>query len=313
MEDKVYTIIVTYNAMKWIKRCLDSLSYSNLKTFVVVVDNASTDNTLNFITENYPDIHLIQNKKNKGFGGANNQGIEYAYSKGATHFFLCNQDVYINPDTISSLVAIQNKYSLPIVSPIHMNGEFSKCDYSFFKYFICSISNNDFVSDLISGITKEYYNAFFVNAAAWIINRETIESIGGFDPVFFHYGEDSNYLNRVNYHNMSIAVVPSALIAHDRVFKGNIKAFNKYSLMSTIIYEQSRLDLNYYDRFAKILTQYVLLFINIIKSVIKLDFTQFRSLIETLFYCIKITPTIRKHRDSNKLLQSNWLDIKKLK
>ena len=77
---QVYTIIVTYNAMKWIERCLYCLNSSKLHSEIVVIDNGSTDETLGFIGKNYPNVHIIKNEKNKGFGQANNQGIEYAYN-----------------------------------------------------------------------------------------------------------------------------------------------------------------------------------------------------------------------------------------
>ena len=64
-ENKVFTIIVTYNAMKWIKRCLDALSDSTVSTSIVVVDNASTDETIQYIRKNYPFVHIIENNANK--------------------------------------------------------------------------------------------------------------------------------------------------------------------------------------------------------------------------------------------------------
>ena len=55
----------------------------------------------------------------------------------------------------------------------------------------------------------------FINAAAWLIHKKVFETVGGFDPIFHHYGEDNNYCQRVNFHNYKIGVVPEAHIFHD--------------------------------------------------------------------------------------------------
>ena len=81
----VYCIIVTYNAMKWLDKCLGSLRESTIPIHPVIIDNSS-DETVEYISTNYPEVHIIINDINRGFGQANNQGIEYAYKQGATHF-----------------------------------------------------------------------------------------------------------------------------------------------------------------------------------------------------------------------------------
>lgn len=73
--------------MKWIDRCLSSLKSSTVPILTVVIDNCSSDSTIDYIKKNYPEVHLIINSQNKGFGQANNQGIEWAYKHGASHFF----------------------------------------------------------------------------------------------------------------------------------------------------------------------------------------------------------------------------------
>lgn len=60
------------------------------------------------------------------------------------------------------------------------------------------------------------FRAPFVNAAAWLLPVSTINTIGGFDPIFFHYGEDNNYCQRILYHNLKIGVVLGTFIRHDR-------------------------------------------------------------------------------------------------
>ena len=78
MDIKLYVIIVTYNAMKWIDRCLSSVITSTIKSKIVVIDNNSTDNSVEYIKENFNEVIILPNNKNLGFGKANNLGIKYA-------------------------------------------------------------------------------------------------------------------------------------------------------------------------------------------------------------------------------------------
>lgn len=304
---KVYTIIVTYNAMKWIERCINALSASSMHTEIVVVDNSSTDETVTFVEKAYPYIHVIKNDKNKGFGQANNQGIEYAYKQGATHFFLCNQDLYIKPDTLKKIVDVQDKYGLYVASPLQMNGVFELIDQSFYNVF--AKNNNLFVSGLVNSNLSDYYETSYVPAAAWVLSRECIEQIGGFDPIFFHYSEDNNYMHRLIYHKKKIGVIPSALAAHDRGFKGNVKAYNKYGPLSTLISLHANPSINCY-RITKERIDVHLIFLRDIFVLFfhlnfKMCFEQLRNYISFWLHFQQIGHSLK----TNKRLYHNWLNL----
>ena len=69
-KNKIFTIIVTYNAMKWLDRCLNSLRASSIPTTVVVIDNGSTDNTIASIQTHFPEVVLFPQDKNFGLSKA---------------------------------------------------------------------------------------------------------------------------------------------------------------------------------------------------------------------------------------------------
>src|SRR5579871_5439126 len=96
---KVLVIIVTYNGMKWMSKCMHTLYNTNMPIDVVVIDNGSTDGTQKFIIENYPQAQFIQSQQNLGFGKANNIGILKAIEENYDYAFLLNQDGYLEPDT----------------------------------------------------------------------------------------------------------------------------------------------------------------------------------------------------------------------
>ena len=243
----VYSIIVTFNGIQWIQKCLDSLQKSTINTTVVIIDNGSTDGTIEYIETHFPKIHFIRSSKNLGFGSANNSGIKFAYENNADYFFLLNQDAWIEPDTIELLIeAHKNNTQFGIISPIHLDGTGKQLDFNFAKYFV-RINPELILSDLIfrAGI-KKVYEVPFVNAAAWLISRDCISNVGGFSPVFFHYGEDDNYVHRLKYHGFKIGIDSSTFIFHDRPQKRGNKHFNKLLLTKrskTINYSNPNLNI----------------------------------------------------------------------
>lgn len=213
MHNSLFIIIVTYNGMTWLKKCLDSCANYP----VIVVDNASADETVSYIRTNFPEIKLLEQTKNLGFGQANNLGIRHALDAGANYVFLLNQDAYLHEGCIEALIATHKQHAdFGIFSPIHLNGKGNRLDKNFSNY-MGYINNPDFFSDFVlKRPLQEIYEVPFVNAAGWLLSLRILETVGGFDPIFFHYGEDVNYCQRAIYHKFKIGVVPNAFIRHDR-------------------------------------------------------------------------------------------------
>jgi GT2 family glycosyltransferase len=210
---KVFAIIVTYNGMKWIQECLNSVLNSSIPIEIIVIDNCSMDGTSNFIQLNFPMVSVLSQTENLGFGVANNIGINHAVKNGADAVFLLNQDAFVQKNCIQNLVeAYQQNRDFGIISPIHLNGNGSALDHSFQKVSYMS----SLLSDLVVGqYSQKIYEINFINAAAWFIPKQVLLTVGGFDPLFFLYGEDDNYCQRVLYHGFKIGIIPNATIFHD--------------------------------------------------------------------------------------------------
>jgi GT2 family glycosyltransferase len=234
---KIFSIIVTYNGMRqnWIQKCLDSLLASSVKTEIIVIDNASADETVDFIKKNYPQVDLITATENLGFAKANNICIKKAYEQNADYFFLLNQDARIEENTLIELFNVfRQTPNAGIVSSIHLNGDKSNLDTGFINYIVNQNTPN-FISDLYFTRLKNYYETQFINAAAWLISRECIEKVGGFDTsVFYHYGEDVNYCQRVLYHGYKIYITPSTTICHGR--EGRKGKFPNEDVINQFVY-----------------------------------------------------------------------------
>lgn len=233
---KVSCIIVTYNAMRWAERCFNSLRQSSVPVRCIVIDNGSTDGTQEYIKTHFPEVEFIQSEDNLGFGKANNIGIEKAYKEGSEFFYLMNQDAWLYPDSIEKLLAIYDDYpakkEIGILSPMHINGTEKQLDIFLDKYIAINFEKTRLISDLYFQNLKPFYEVKFINAAHWFIPRHTIETVGGFNPYFFHYGEDVEYANRVHFHQKKIFLVPGSKVIHDGKQSLSKVDYNKYEDLS---------------------------------------------------------------------------------
>ena len=239
---KIYTIIVTFNAMhrQWIDRCLRSLQTSTMPVTIIVVDNQSTDGTREYVPAHYPEVIWLPQAKNLGFGQANNLGIKYALEHDADYVLLLNQDAALASDAIEKMLTVSDGESL--ISPVHLNGDGTRID----EMFRCSLelSHNLMNDDLLIRHTlAPYYESGEICAACWLMPKNLIKKIGGFNPLFFHYSEDNNYYHRMVYHGVKTLLVPDTFMYHDRQLQGNMQAFNKNRLHRDLLLEACNINI----------------------------------------------------------------------
>lgn len=229
---KVAVVIVTYNPKKWIEKCLDSLLKGSIPVDILIIDNNSADGFQEIINSNYPQVELLQCTHNLGFGAANNIGIKKAYDNSADFVFLLNQDAWVQSDTIEKLILAQQKEpEFGIVSPMHLNGKGDQLDYNFSNYIIPFQCKGLYSDIYLNKVKSSIYLVNFVNAAGWLLSRKCIETVGGFSPSFFHYGEDDNYVERVYFHQLKVGVLAAAMLFHDREERNNSIYFEDSQLI----------------------------------------------------------------------------------
>ena len=222
-QNRILVIIVTYNAMPWANRCLTSLRQSVVPCDVTIIDNGSTDGTQDYIHNNFPEVDLIRNKENLGFGQANNIGLQKALDNNYDFVYLLNQDAWIQEDTFKHLIDASEAHpEYGVLSPMQMNADGLHFEEKFRSYIIPhhQVFSPSLTEDLYFQRVVDVYEVSFVMAAHWLITSKCLATVGGFSPTFPHYGEDNNYLNRTNYWKYKIGIVPSARAVHDR---SNIK------------------------------------------------------------------------------------------
>jgi len=303
----VNIIIVTYNGTSWLKKCLDSCGDYP----VVVVDNNSSDKTISFIEENYPKVTILPQDENLGFGQANNLGITHALKEGAEHVFLLNQDVYLIDDCLSKLMLFQTKNpKYGVLSPIHFNGSGEELDEKFLLYLNRYKVSGQLLHNCLIGGGEKVYPISFVNAAGWLVSKRCLTTVGGFDPLFFHYGEDRNYCQRVLYHNFIIGIVPNAHMYHDRENRLDVAIipFSKKYYEEFIRYTKvDWADVNLTDFSSKFEARYKALFLKGVKYLLTFNLKQARNVFIKRKLLEKLAPELLKSREENLKVNTTYL------
>lgn len=304
--ENVFVVVVTYNGIKWIEKCLNSILNSSIDLRIIVIDNGSTDGTSEFICDKYPGIILYKQKENLGFGAANNIGMMHALKQKASFLFLLNQDAWVEKETIKNLVLAQQKEpDYGIVSPIHLNGCGNALDCNFLNYITAS-KCKDLISDLfLNKVKKELYEVCFVNAAGWLISRECLDKVGGFNPSFFHYGEDDNYIQRLHYHALKVGVLANEQMFHDR----ENRSVNVYFDDPVIAYKRNIiLNMSNPSSTNSFYSEYKKLYKNVLKSLLLLKFKIMMEMIDKLTVLNSLDKKkIQSYKNESKVMKSNFI------
>lgn len=212
----VTVVIPNYNGMKYLKDCLDSLllqTYSDLE--LVVVDDASSDGSAEFIHKEYPAVTLIRRKANGGFAISVNDGIRYSLEKNAEYVILLNNDTKVKEDFAECLIGAIEKYP----------------DAFAVQAKLLSLKEPDVIDDAGNfytmpgwayargkGKPADKYNkpcrVFSACAGAAIYRSAVFEKIGLFDEQHFAYLEDVDIGYRASVYGYRNYYEPSALVYH---------------------------------------------------------------------------------------------------
>lgn len=217
----VTIIIVNYNGMKFLERCLISLqnqTYRNLE--VIIVDNGSTDCSLKFIKENYPHLKLIENRGNLGFCRGNNQGFHIA---NGDYLMPLNNDAFLSPTYIQKLVAVMEmSHQIGIVTgKILFVGKVG--DKNVINSTGHIIQKNRVPIDRGRGeVDQGQYNhresVFGATAVAPLYRRKMLDDIQidgeYFDESFFSYFEDVDLCWRSRLLGWDCVYTPEAVAYH---------------------------------------------------------------------------------------------------
>ena len=221
-------IIVNYNVKEFLLNLLDSIRIAaiNISIEIIVVDNASDDGSVELLREKSPNVKLIANKTNVGFGAANNQAMQIASGK---YFLLINPDAIVREDTFTKMIEFFERTSevgIAGCKVLNPDGTLQPaCRRSFpgpWTSFtkVIGLSRLFPKSRIFARYNLTYldenqtYEVDAVSGAFLMLRKDVYEKIGGFDEQFFMYGEDLDLCYRAQKLNYKVFYVHSTEIIH---------------------------------------------------------------------------------------------------
>ena len=218
MEKKVYIILLNWNGKKDTLECLKSfekIKYNNYE--IIVVDNGSEDDSVLKIRKYYPKINIIENKKNLGFAGGNNVGIEYAINNCADYVLLINNDTTVEENFLTELVKVgesDEKIGL-LGSKIYFHSEKKRIWTAGGKVnWLKNKGTHIGLDEIDVGQYDKIREVGYLTGCCLLIKREVIEKIGGLEESYFLYYEDTDFSLRAQNIGYKCVYVPESKIYH---------------------------------------------------------------------------------------------------
>ena len=213
-------VVVTYNALPWIERCLDSVrGYET-----IVVDHGSTDGTLELVRDRFPDARLVE-QENKGLGGGSNAGMRVA---SGDYYLLLNSDAWALDDAVEKLTAFaESRPDAAVVGPKLLNpdGSLQRSVRGFPTlwrlateyFFLRKLAPGTRALNAFYGARfdhDEVREAEFLMGACLLVRGQAADTVGLFDEDFFMFSEETDWCYRFRQAGWKVLFFPGAEFVH---------------------------------------------------------------------------------------------------
>lgn len=238
---RVACVVVTYDALPWIERCLESIS----GTPAVVVDNGSSDGTVELVRERFPGVRVVE-AENRGLCAGWNRGLE---ATDAELVLLLNADAWLVEDALAQLVAAADRHPrAAVVGPrlLDPDGTLQRSVRGFPTLWRLA-TEYLYLRKLAprSRALNAFYGAGFdheserpvewVMGACMLVRRAAVAEVGPFDEEFFLFSEEVEWMRRAADRGWSVVFTPAARCVHvggaahgGRLFRENVRGHLRY-------------------------------------------------------------------------------------
>ncbi len=215
-------IIVSFNTRDLLEKCLDSVAVGPVKAEIFVIDNASTDGSVEMIRKKFPKVRLIKNKENTGFARAINQGLREAKGE---NILLLNSDTQVKKNALKELLDFEKASGPAIIGAKMLNKDGTVQASVFYlptlrrailEYWLGKKGYFSKYSPVGNGAQR----VEAVSGGVMLIPRTIIEKIGILDEKYFMYFEDLDYCRRATRAGFAIYYLPKAEIIHEHGASG---------------------------------------------------------------------------------------------
>jgi GT2 family glycosyltransferase len=221
-------IIVNYNAEKLLRECLESVFrfQKDLNFEMILIDNHSQDGSMEMVKKRFPQVRLVENKRNLGFSAACNQGIK---SSRGRYLLLLNPDTEFTGGGVTGMIEFMESHRPAGICGPRMVDPEGKVQFSCrsFPSYLTAISSRQSVLNRLfpdNPLSKTYLlkdrngsrqsEVDWVSGSAMLVRREVFEKIGLLDESFFMYVEDVDFCYRAKKANLQVHFVPEVTIVH---------------------------------------------------------------------------------------------------
>jgi len=228
MDKKVLIVILVYNGAQYLRDCLSSVAkidYPADKFEVVVIDNASADNSVEYIKNNFGNFRLFPLKENIGFAAGNNIGLQYGIDHGFDYVYLLNQDTAVEPDFLAKALNVAE-------SDNKIGAVQSKLLLYQDKNKINSIGNEiHYLGFAFAGgyqlpdKTMPPREITYPSGACTLFRVAALKEVGLLNPDFFMYHEDADLGWRLWLGGWRIMLAPDSVVYHKYEFSRSIKKY----------------------------------------------------------------------------------------
>lgn len=216
---KVAIVILNWNGKELLSSFLPKVIEYSPEADIVVADNASTDDSISFLQENFPSVKIVQNKENGGFAKGYNDALQFV---DAELFVLLNSDVEVTPGWLTPLLECMEDPSIggcqPKIRAFDKRTMFEYAgacggyiDRNYFPFCRGRILHH---IEEDQGQYDSTTEVFWVSGAAFVVRAALFREVGGFDTAFFAHMEEIDLCWRIKKRGHRLLVVPSSIVYH---------------------------------------------------------------------------------------------------
>jgi len=217
---KIAVVILNWNGKDWLEKFLPTVIKHSSDTEIIVADNGSTDDSISFLSANFPTVRIVNNKENLGFAGGYNKALNQIHAK---YYVLLNSDVEVTEDWIA-----------PIINLMDSDKNIAACqpkllDFNNRTKFEYAGASGGFIDNLgypfcrgrifgsleeDSGQYNEAIEVFWATGACIFVRAEAFWEVGGFDEEFFAHQEEIDLCWRFKNKGYKVMVEPKSVVYH---------------------------------------------------------------------------------------------------
>ena len=214
----VAVVTINWNGWRDTLRCLTALRNTDgVDWHLIIVDNGSTDGSLQHLRGLGSDVTLIETGVNGGWTGGNNVGVRSAMQRGYPYFFLLNNDAFVRPDTLKSLLAASGVSGAagrrPVLGPVHRGLTSADFDFSL-AVADPKTGVPEWKTNREDSVEQQVVSTAYIPGAALFAHRDHFDRIGFFDDRFFLNFDDTDWCFRAKVKGCDTLIVKRAMIDH---------------------------------------------------------------------------------------------------